>query len=320
MNEIKNKLNGKKYYRIVDIELTNACNMNCMFCPRDCTPPQGIMNIETFKCATERAVEMGNLKLIQLCGLGEPLLHPKAVEMVDYLNKKNIDFNVSTNASLLTSELSRRLIDAGLKSITFSVSGLNQKYEQIHKDDFPKIKSNILNFLKIVNGQCKIQMAVTVFDKNKDDIDDIRKNWENEGVSKFFFFEYNNRGGLIDKGYYFTQSKKFCGEAKKIMIDNKIPHECLTPFMSVFIGWNGNYYLCCNDYKKNYALGTVFDSTIDEIDDRKRNLLNSDCYICGKCDTYPLNIIREYMFRVEKNEATENQLNKKIEEYKSWGN
>ncbi len=39
----------------IDIEITNRCNATCHFCPRDATPHQGIMSVETFDKALARA-------------------------------------------------------------------------------------------------------------------------------------------------------------------------------------------------------------------------------------------------------------------------
>ncbi len=65
----------------IDIEITNRCNATCHFCPRDATPHQGIMDVDTFDRSLARAVEyrtvvndVSGLELtVSLCGLGEPL-------------------------------------------------------------------------------------------------------------------------------------------------------------------------------------------------------------------------------------------------------
>ena len=43
--------------RTIDIEITNRCNATCHFCPRDATPHQGIMDVDTFDKALQRAVD-----------------------------------------------------------------------------------------------------------------------------------------------------------------------------------------------------------------------------------------------------------------------
>ena len=75
----------------VDIELTNRCNADCSFCPRDVTPHQGMMAPETFTRALARAVEYRQTATrvfpetafgVTFCGMGEPLLHADLPECV----------------------------------------------------------------------------------------------------------------------------------------------------------------------------------------------------------------------------------------------
>ena len=301
--------------RSIDIELTNACTISCIFCPRYCSTPQSFMSFDTFKKAIDRACELKNLDIIHLCGLGEPLLHPQAVMMVEYLAGKHLDFNISTNATLLTSQLAENLIAAGLKTITFSVSGTGETYEEIHRSDYVKTKNNILNFIRLSGGRCKLQMAITVMDMNEEDVSGIERIWEPEGIQQFFTFKYNNRGGVIDKGYYFTKSDKYIKEAEQILKENNLPVDCSGPFVSVFIGWNGIYYLCCNDYQKSASFGNVYDNSIDEIDKYKRNYLDNGAELCKNCDTNIVNIIRELLFRINNNSANWSELETKIEQF-----
>lgn len=310
------KSNSSKSEISIDLELTNACNTSCIFCPRHRTPTQGFMKFETFKRVIERAKESCDIDSIAICGLGEPLLHPMVIDAVHYLSKQGIYFGITTNASLLTRELSEKLIDACLKNITLSVSGLKEKYENIHQIDFTATRKNIMDFINISDGRCEIKVSITICDMNRDHIDEMTAIWEKIGIHDFIIFELSNRGGALDRGYYFTKSNRFYAEAEEIMEKNKVFNFCIGPFRSVFIGWDGNYYLCCNDYEKRLPLGNVFEHNIKEIDVKKSNLLRNGCEICRKCDTNNINTIRELFFRLEKKEATVSDLEEKIKELK----
>ena len=58
---------------------------------------------------------------VTLAGLGEPLLHPDVAGLVSEASSRGRRVAIVTNAVLLTEEMSRRLIDAGLDAITFSL-------------------------------------------------------------------------------------------------------------------------------------------------------------------------------------------------------
>jgi hypothetical protein len=83
-------------------------------------------------------------------GRGEPLLHPDIARMVAYAKKKGlIDVYLNTNGMVLTQNLSKRLLDAGLDRISFSVNGHYPEIYERHQvgGNFSKLFHNIDRFL-----------------------------------------------------------------------------------------------------------------------------------------------------------------------------
>jgi len=303
--------------RLYDIELTNSCNTWCIFCPRDKTPKQGYMDFHSFKKAVQRAEEFEKNPSIHLCGLGEPLLHPNVVNFVSYLTDKGLFSNITTNAYLLTKELSKKLINAGLKEVTVSASGIDELYEKIHHLSFEEVKNNLSNFLKISKGKCRIKLSITICKPNKNEIDRIVSFWKQAGINDFIFYNTINRGGALDMGYSFVNNERYYHEAEAILAVNKLPTLCMLPFISTFIGWDGNYYMCCNDFSKKYPLGNVFQYGIKEIDLIKKNRFLDDLDICKNCDGNIINMIREILFRIENKTATQLELKQKLKELRA---
>ena len=53
---------------------------------------------------------------------------------------------------------------------------------------------------------------------------------------------------------------------------------CGAPFGYLFIGYDGQYYLCCSDWKKETPMGSVFDESFLSVTEKKlrvRRLLAS---------------------------------------------
>lgn len=300
--------------RHFDIELTNSCNAACIFCPRDKTPKQGFMKIETFAEAVQRIGATGDSAVMHLCGLGEPLLHPNIAEMVNHLSKKGIPPSITTNAYLLTKELSRKLIDAGLKTLVSSVSGIDENYRKIHRLNFEVVKQNIVDFMEASKGKSDIVLSMTVCDPIEDEIDKLEAYWKSLGVHQVMINAMTNRGGALDMGYAFIDNEGFCHEAEEILTENNIDSLCLVPYIFSFIGWDGNYYMCCHDYERRLPLGSVFEYGIDEIDSIKIRSLENKASICRNCDMSTTNRIRDILFRIENNETTQSELHEKITE------
>lgn len=101
------------------------CNAQCPNCPytnsdiRQEYHDRPLMQEDTFKiiadqCGPHRA-------WIRLSGGGEPMLHPQAVELIEYAKSKGARIGLITNGSRFTENSIRRLLACGTDMIEFSV-------------------------------------------------------------------------------------------------------------------------------------------------------------------------------------------------------
>ena len=86
----------------VFVELTNACNMHCTFCPSDLiTRKKCSMLPEIFRKTID---ELSDLKVHRPIGLhvvGEPLLNKNIFKYIDYCKQKGVTVSLFTNGILL---------------------------------------------------------------------------------------------------------------------------------------------------------------------------------------------------------------------------
>ena len=145
----------------LQIEATFACNFRCVYCEHS-KPIEEIeklharkaapMEWDTFMSVVEQAKRFPDpLKKITFAGFGEPLLNPRLPEMIRVVRESNICDKtlVITNASLLTPELTDRLLESGLSDLKVSLQGMsNEKYQQIcgAKIDLDTIYRNLQYF------------------------------------------------------------------------------------------------------------------------------------------------------------------------------
>jgi MoaA/NifB/PqqE/SkfB family radical SAM enzyme len=108
------------------------------------------MDLELYKniISQGKGTRLKSVKLNFLC---EPLLHPQLVEMVSLASKAELWVMINTNASLLTKELSRDLLKAGLTDIFFSFdSPYPEEYEKIRRGAvYGQVLDNIKTFVAI---------------------------------------------------------------------------------------------------------------------------------------------------------------------------
>jgi len=84
-------------------------------------------------------------------GFGEPLLHPGIVDMVARVKPLSTSVELITNATLLTPDLSKRLITAGLDILWMSLDGATpDNYADIRLGAaLPQVLENIASFRKV---------------------------------------------------------------------------------------------------------------------------------------------------------------------------
>ncbi len=159
---------------IVQIFDIYACNLACKFChyglPKEKRPKlttKALMSLDMYKKVIDemQAFEQ-KIKLLRFCGAGESLLDKNIVEMVRYANEKQVAEKIEliTNGLLLTPEMSRALIAAGLTQLRISIYGLSsEKYLDIcdTRVNFDDIVSNVRYFSE-ENRRCGSKTKIYV--------------------------------------------------------------------------------------------------------------------------------------------------------------
>jgi len=115
-----------------------VCNAKCPNCPytnsqiRAEYKDRPFMEEATFKIIADQCGEYG--AWVRISGGGEPMLHPKAVELMVYAKKVGAKVGLITNGSLFSEESSVRLLEAQVDMIEFSVDAGDPKtYAKVRK-------------------------------------------------------------------------------------------------------------------------------------------------------------------------------------------
>jgi len=136
----------------VYIEPTNRCNLQCRTCMRNVwDEPLGQMSSETFLRIVEGLEVFSPPPSIFFGGFGEPLAHPDIVEMVAQAKTLGGSIELITNGTLLTKDMSRQLIEAGLNGLWVSVDGATpESYADVRLGaTLPEVLANLKHFRNI---------------------------------------------------------------------------------------------------------------------------------------------------------------------------
>jgi len=112
---------------MVQIELNNACNLDCTMCPRHELPIElQEMDWDTYVQVLNQLDSFG-LHRIDLGGWGEITYHKQFNEMIEFACKRGFHVSFTTNGLLLRKEKLQRVLDAGVREITFSLDSLEKR-------------------------------------------------------------------------------------------------------------------------------------------------------------------------------------------------
>lgn len=288
-------------YLTIDIEVTNRCNATCHFCPRDATPHQGIMDVETFDKSLARAVEYrevvknvsGLPVTVSLCGLGEPLINRNLISYVQKVKAEGFKCSMSSNGALLTEEKANALLDAGLDEIYINVSDIDDEYERIYNLPFDTTCKNITRFAELAEGRCIPVIILVDHREDRDHIKAMESFWRERGLKNFHDYSVINRGGAL-----FVEHMQFEQYTEMVQARNDLTQGgeqplCGAPWGFLFIGYDGNYYLCCSDWRKQASLGSVFDHSFLQVTRQKLAMVVSREPVCKTCNHDPINMLTD---------------------------
>ncbi|OGS10424.1 MAG: hypothetical protein A2234_06540 [Elusimicrobia bacterium RIFOXYA2_FULL_58_8] len=134
----------------VRLELTNACNLNCVFCyrPHFSTRDRSLLTPEHVE---RLAPILRTAKFVSLSQKAEPLASPHFIKVLEKVSVYKPICSLYTNGQLLSREISEALVKNRVHFVTVSLSAYGDKYARLHRGGrFDKLVSNIktLNEIK----------------------------------------------------------------------------------------------------------------------------------------------------------------------------
>jgi MoaA/NifB/PqqE/SkfB family radical SAM enzyme len=302
----------------IDIEITNRCNATCHFCPRDATPHQGIMDVETFDRALARAVEYrevvkdvsGLEVVVSLCGLGEPLINRNTVSFVEKVKREGFRCSMSSNGALLTEQKAHALLDAGLDEIYINVSDIDEEYERIYNLPFAPTCENITRFAELAGDRCTPVIILVDHRNDRAHIKAMQTFWRARGLKKFHDYSVINRGGALFVEHMQFEQYSEMVRARNDLTEGGAQPLCGAPWGFLFIGYDGNYYLCCSDWRKQASLGSVFDYSFLQVTRQKLAMVVSREPVCKTCNHDPINMLTEELRAFNRGEVTADDVEK----------
>ncbi len=147
------------------IEPTNRCNLNCRTCIRnDWNEAAGTMSEAVFDRIIGGLSSFTPGPTVFFGGFGEPLSHPDIVGMIKRAKDQGSRVEMISNGTLLTTDMSRKLIAAGLDLLWISIDGASaESYADIRLGaELPGVVENVKAFFGILESQFAVNTCGAV--------------------------------------------------------------------------------------------------------------------------------------------------------------
>ncbi len=174
------------------IEPTNRCNITCRTCMRNTwEEPLGTMSAETFDRLLAGLRGLPAKPRVMFAGIGEPLFHPRTIEMVAQVHALGCSVELTTNGTLLTPERSRQLIDAGLEVLWVSLDGATpESYADVRLGAaLPQVLENLKQLRPMRKGfyhpKPELGIAFVAMKRNIGDLPKVIALGRSLGASRF---------------------------------------------------------------------------------------------------------------------------------------
>jgi sulfatase maturation enzyme AslB (radical SAM superfamily) len=227
--------------RQIQIETTNICNHRCGFCAYTVMArPKSHMPKELFFRLVKEAYALGAREIGMFAG-AEPLACKWIEDYVAFCRDEGYEYiYMSTNGALGDEARFKKLLDAGMSSIKFSINGGNREtYHRVHgRDDFEKVLRNVrfvADYRRTLPHKMFLGVSFVGMEDTRATFDELRDR-VSDHVDEIIYYEATNQSGQ--------------------MPNLPLPpyRDCHLPFGKAHISREGYLKVCCNDYDNILAV------------------------------------------------------------------
>jgi pyruvate-formate lyase-activating enzyme len=263
--------------RVVNIELTNLCNLKCRYCITGLSKggrPPGRMSLQTFRKVAEG---LPRSAAMLFAGFGEPFLHDGLESFLELAASSGLSagLDIYSNFGAISEERVRRLLDHPFRTLIISLDAMSREtfMELKGYDAFEQVFQNIRvisdELRRRPQGKQNVVVQMIATQKNFHEMQDFM-----ETIRDMKLIPRVKRLNTNSPGLSKNQIQEL--EINKLTRYSRIGHSrrCDWVWGGLQVFWNGDVTVCCQDPLGLHIYGNVRQKTA-------MDLLNIDQ---GRCD------------------------------------
>lgn len=189
---------------------TRTCNLKCRHCymSSDAKKYQNELTTAEAKQFINDLADF-NVPVLLFSG-GEPLIRPDFFELADYAAKKGVRPTLSTNGTLITPEVARKIKDIGVGYVGISLDGLREVNDKFRgkAGAFEAAMNGIKNCVAVDQ---RVGLRFTINHHNIQELENIFDFIEEENINRVCFYHlvYSGRGNqMMDEDVTAEESRR----------------------------------------------------------------------------------------------------------------
>jgi radical SAM protein with 4Fe4S-binding SPASM domain len=250
----------------IDLELTNFCSMQCVFCPTgsgESKKPRGYFDVKYLDKLCEEAKELG-VTGIRGIRWGEPMLHPKIIDILKTIKRTGLLTHITSNGKhIKQKENITKEILKYTDSMIISFQGLDKiSYQEMRGEHWDLVTSNV-RLLRQWRDECKenktfLTLSTTVLNESEDQIQGFKDYWGeifdsvSVGYTRFEHLEEETRNKIgketLDKQH--NMPTKF---------------KCAEVNAKLSINWDSTISHCCRDTSDRMLVGDLKTQSLKKV-------------------------------------------------------
>lgn len=146
------------------IEATTGCNLQCKTCIRNVwSDPNEAMSRATFERTLASLDGLPDLNRVVFTSFGEPLSHPRILDMIEAVRSRGLAVTVGSNGLLLRPKIAEELVRLGVDRLVVSVDGATAAtYEDVRGGPLNQVLDNLRSLNEIKRRQNSLMPALGV--------------------------------------------------------------------------------------------------------------------------------------------------------------
>lgn len=174
LHDYRQRLREHPELRYLFFELTMRCNEHCRHCGSYCGDKQSpeLPKEKYFEILSQIKDRYKKLPMLCITG-GEPMLRKEIYEIMGTATEMGYHWGMTSNGTLITKDAAKRLKDAGMKTISISIDGLEETHDSFRqtKGGFRRACEGVKNLLDADIDV--VQVTTVVTKKNIDELDGL---------------------------------------------------------------------------------------------------------------------------------------------------